>query len=74
VERKSPGNTDATCFFGHFDVGFGGFNVVGSGNGCCQWRTGVCGVESSDFGCVQVDEVVNRTPCTPDYSKGIVIP
>jgi hypothetical protein len=73
VERRAPGNPDNSCG-GTFRIGFGSFNVIGGGNGsrgCCQWRTGICGVFDSDFGCVQVDYVPGRTPCTPDYSMGI---
>jgi hypothetical protein len=79
-ERKAPGNPDPSCpQGGNFDLCFGqglscagGFEVGGSGTaGCCQWRTGTCGVVADDLGCIDQAQVIFQgTPCTPDYAEG----
>jgi hypothetical protein len=76
VERKAPGNADSKCMGGNFDVSFGSFSVGGSGvPGCCQWRTGTCGVAAGDLGCIDYAETFFRgKPCTPDYANGSSYP
>jgi hypothetical protein len=75
-ERKAPGNPDSTCMGGTFNVNFGSFQVGGSGvPGCCQWRTGTCGVVGDDLGCIDHAETFFRgMPCTPDYTNGSQYP
>jgi hypothetical protein len=82
-ERKAPGNPDPTCQGGNFDVCFGqgltcagGFRVGGRGvPGCCQWRTGTCGVAAGDLGCIDHAETsFQGMPCTPDYANGSQYP
>jgi hypothetical protein len=75
-ERKAPGNPDSSCMGGSFTLDFGGFFVGGSGvPGCCQWRTGTCGVAADDLGCIDYAQTFYRgKPCTPDYSKASIYP
>jgi hypothetical protein len=78
VERMAPGNLDSSCPSGDFRVSsFPPYNIVDTGQGCCNWRTGKCGLfaDTIDLGCVAIPiEISQSMPsCTPDYSHGLAL-